>query len=332
MTQEFANQKPKGYQNYVQNIALVGATGQIGKFILESLLESDVQHQITVLTREDSTHSFPERVHVKKVNYSDKSSIVSALQGQEALIITLAVTAPKDTSANIIEAAAEANVQWILPNEWGYFFDDSNLDFAKESFLGDSILQSRAIIEKYGKSSWVALCCAPWYEYSLSCDKNAYGFDFKNKSVVFYDDGNTHISTSTWKKAALATAKVLGLKILPEDQNDKSLSLVDYRNKPVCIQSFNVSQKDIFASVLRVTGEQEKDWTISYEPVKERYSTAIKEVQGGDRMAFRKALYARVFYPGDGNYEGKRNIENKRLGLPQEDLDERTKVAIGMVA
>eukprot|EP01117_Protostelium_nocturnum_P006540 TRINITY_DN2356_c0_g1_i1.p1 TRINITY_DN2356_c0_g1~~TRINITY_DN2356_c0_g1_i1.p1 ORF type:complete len:341 (+),score=77.46 TRINITY_DN2356_c0_g1_i1:85-1107(+) len=332
MAQEYANQKGQGYNNHIQKIALVGATGQVGKFILESLLKSNVKHQITVLTREETNHSFPEGVQVKKVNYDDKSSIVSALQGQEAVVLTLAVTVPKDLSFRIIEAAAEANVSWILPNEWGYFFDESNLDFAKESFLGETLLQNRALVEKLGKSSWIALCCGFWYEYSLSVSKDSYGFDLRNKSVTFYDDGNTRMSTSTWQQTGLAVAKVLGLKILPENENDKTPSLVDYRNKPVCIQSFNISQKDMFESILRVTGDQEKDWTITYEPVKDRYTNAVQALMGGNSAAFIKLLYSRSFYPGSGNFEGKRNVENDNLGLPKEDLDERTKIAVEMAA
>ncbi|CAF0806414.1 unnamed protein product [Adineta steineri] len=118
MAQQYANKQPQGFKNHVEKIAIVGGGGQVGKFIVEELLKIG-KHKITALTREDSTSKMPPGVDVKKVNYDDPSSLVEALKGQEVLIITMAVTASKEQQTKLIEAAAAANVPWVLPNEFG---------------------------------------------------------------------------------------------------------------------------------------------------------------------------------------------------------------------
>ena len=80
-------------------------------------------------------------------------------------------------------------------------------------------------------------------------------------------------------------------------------------------------------SVLRVTGTHEDDWRITTEPAQERYSSGMKEVQEGKHTGYAK-MVARVFYPdGSGDFEHKGTL-NTLLGLPEEDIDEATKVAV----
>lgn len=77
------------------------------------------KHTVTAITRADSQSTFPEGVEVKEVDYSDSKSLVEALTGQDALVITLGGFTPKGTDMALIKAAGDAGVKWILPNEWG---------------------------------------------------------------------------------------------------------------------------------------------------------------------------------------------------------------------
>ena len=101
------------------------------------------------------------------------------------------------------------------------------------------------------------------------------------------------------------------------------------RNKVVYVKSFTVSQKDMFDSILRVTGTKEADWSINKEPAHERYANGVAEMKQGSRDGFAKMLYTRIFYDdGNGDFETRRGVSNKLLGLPEEDIDEATKRAI----
>ena len=236
----------------------------------------------------------------------------------------MAVGAPPDTQQKLIEAAAAANVAFVLPNAWG--IDADNAEMGKDIFVAKGLLAARENIEKLGKSSWISVTCGFWYEYSLAAGEVTYGFNFQTKTVTLYDEGKVRMNTSTWPQCGRAVAKLLAL---PLHSENGSPCLNDYKNKPVYISSFNISQRDMLESVERVAGEK---WEVKYQPVKERYAEGVKEFQGGNRMGFGKLLYARPFYPdGSGEFEKTYGLHNDVLGLPKEDLDEYTKIAVEMV-
>lgn len=84
----------------------------------EALIKNG-KHTVTALTRPDSQSTLPSGIIVKKVNYNDQSTLVEALKGQDALVITLGTQASSDTDEKLFLAAGEAGVKWIIPNEWG---------------------------------------------------------------------------------------------------------------------------------------------------------------------------------------------------------------------
>lgn len=324
MTQQYASKQPAGYKNRIEKVAIVGAGGNVGKVIATALLETG-QHTVTAITRTDSKNTPPAGVAIAKVDYDDPSSLAAALKGHDALIITMNVMAPPDSQTRLIDAAHAAGVPWVMPNE--YSTDPAQTEMQRDIRLGLASAKIREYIAAKGGLSSLGLVCSFWYEHSLCAFKVAYGFDVANKEVTFYDDGNTKINTSTWPQCGRAVAKLFSLPILPEDAGDKALTLDQFRNKSAYISSFLVSQKDMFASILRVTGTKEADWKIEYEDSKQRFEDGQKELAAGNRMGFGKILYSRLFFPdGCGNFESK--LHNAVLGLPKEDLDEYTTKAI----
>ena len=288
------------------------------------------KHQVTAITRADSTSILTTGVRVKKVNYDDQGSLVEALHGQDALIITMGVTAPPEQQTKLIEAAAEANVPWILPNEWGV--DSANVELSKDNLLVGRQAKYREHMEQLGKSSWIGVTCSFWYEFSLAGGTERYGFDLKDRTVTFFDDGNTRINTTTWPQCGRAVANLLSLKISPDNENDGSPCLEQFRNNRVYISSFLASQRDMLDSVMRVSGTTTKDWKVDYESSKERYKSGMEEFQKGNLVGFAKLLYSRLFFPGGGgNYETSKGLHNDVLGLPREDIDEATRIALQTV-
>jgi hypothetical protein len=234
--------------------------------------------------------------------------------------------APKEHSVKLIEAAAEANVPWVLPTEWGC--DTNNESLSNDIIVGPERKKHRDLITKLGKSSWIAVSTGFWYEWSLAL-KFGYGFDLVNRTVTLYDEGETPMCTSTWPQVGRAVASLLSLKIHPDGKGDDNACLDNFKNQFIYVSSFTVTQKDMLESVLRVTQTSRDDWTITKEPARARYAAGMEEMKSGDRMGFGKLLYARAFYPDDsGNVEKTRGLQNELLGLPKEDMDEFTKIAI----
>lgn len=284
------------------------------------------KHQVTAITRADSNNKLSSGLKVQKVNYDDTDSLVQALQGQEVLIITMGTTAPPEQHFKLVEAAAKAKVQWVIPNEWGY--DTENEQIVKDIPFSDRKLPVRQEIEKLGLS-WIGITCSFWYEFSLGGGSDRYGVDFEKRTMTFFDDGKTLINTSTWPQCGNAAASLLSLKVLPDDENDKAPTLSQFRNKMVRISSFTVNQKDMFDSVLRVTGTSVDDWKVSYEDSRARYKAAAEEMQKGSFSAFVTVMYTRIFFQdGAGNFGASKGLDNEALGLPKEDLDEYTKAAV----
>ena len=305
----------------------------MGEPIAKALVETG-KHTVTALVRQGSKNEVPPGVKAALVDYNDETTIVAALKGQQFLIITLAVTAPPDTHSKIVQAAAKAGVPHIMPNVFG--LDYSNEALMKESPLSADSTSIINEIEAVG-CSWTTMICSMWYEYSLAMGPIWFGFDFPNKKLTLYDDGTTKINLTTWEQCARAVAALLSLKELPEDENDESPTVSSWRNKPLVVSSFLISQKDMFESWKRVSGDKDSDWKIEQESSKERYQKGIEAMQSAQdplsaRMGAATASFVRAFFPnGGGDYESTLGLDNAKLGLPKEDLDERTSVAKEMV-
>lgn len=277
------------------------------------------------MTRAESKGKLPDGVKAALVDFDNDDSLVSALKGQQFLVITLGVRAPADLHSRIVKAAAKAGVKYILPNAYGGDFLNESL--AKNELYGDEARKKCEEIEQEGLS-WIAMACGFWYEWSLALGEPWFGFDIKKRTVTFFDDGTTVINSSTWEQCGRALASLLSL---PEF--GASPSLADWKNKIVYFSSFRVSQRDMLDSLHRVLGTTDKDWEITKQPSDERYKAGIETMQKGDIRGYARAMYSRAFFPsGDGDYETKRGgLDNAKLGLSSESVDVSTKRAVDMV-
>ncbi|KAK8134098.1 hypothetical protein PG984_006110 [Apiospora sp. TS-2023a] len=279
---------------FIKKVAIVGATGTIGKYIVEALLQKG-QHEVTAITRKGSTSVMPAGVTPAAVDYENPSTFVEALRGQEALIITLPSTGldQQATQLKLVEAAAEADVPYVLPNEWTVDMADEKL--ADDVFFsGEREIHRR--VEELGVSAWMAFVTSFWYEFSLGLSPLCYGLDWAGRTFTFYDEGTRKINTilSPWRRA------------LPRNLQQQIRLRIVLSGQP--------------AGHVRVSGSGD-----GHRPHKRLDAAA----RGGDRAGYMKLLYARVFFPdGACNFEARRGLDNKALGLPWEDLDEWTRVAI----
>ncbi|KAK7707374.1 hypothetical protein SLS64_001066 [Diaporthe eres] len=322
MSPKYAKDQPAGFVNSIEKVAIVGAAGSIGRYFVKELLKTG-KHTVTALTRQGSTNKLPEGVHPVAINYDDEATIVDALKSQQFLIITLAVTAPEDTESKLVRAAAKAGVPFVMPNAYGP--DPVNDKMMTENLIGLPFQKARGEIEQLGVSSWVAFGCGFWYEWSIFGSADCFGCDLKKREMTFFDQGGEKISTSTWAQCGRGLAAFLSLKVYPEDEGDKAPAINNWASKALYIDSFTVSQKEMFESVKRVTGTTDKDWKIGYQGSEERFREGQEAMKKGDRGGFARQMYARIFYPtGEGDHT-RLGLANEALGLAKEDIDEATK-------
>ncbi len=298
-----------------------------GKHLTNALLKTG-KHTVTAITRPNSSSKLPEGVRVEQVDYSgdDLTALAKSLRGQQFLIVTMAFTAPRDTVTKLVRAAAQAGVPYVMPNWFGH--DAANKNLCDDSMLTAMGESMRAEIETLGVSSYIQLVCNFWYEFSLGGGPDRFGFDFKKKSLMWFDDGDVPINVSTWAQCARAVAALLSLKELPDNAKDSSPTLSQYRNGSVYISSFRLTQQDMFESVKRVTATKGENWSITHGSAEKRYQDGYDAVKNGNFAEFTKMLYARMWFPdGSGDYKV---LDNEVLGLPKEDLDEYTAIAVKM--
>lgn len=256
------------------------------------------------------------------MNYDDEESLINALKGQQFLVITLGARAPEDLHPKITAAAGKAGVPYIMPNAYGGPLDPNTTDDFGKATL------KRVNDTKNGVSSWIALPCGFWYEWSLATGEEWFGFTIKERKVTFFDDGKKTLSVSTWDQCGRALAALLSL---PE--SGASPSVADYVNGQVLIYSFRVSQRDMLDSLHRVLGTTDADWEITHEAVEKRIADGAAELAQGNFKGFAKILYGRAFLAGneDADFAASKPTANEVLGLPKEDLDEATKRTVEMV-
>ena len=237
----------------------------------------------------------------------------------------MGVMAPRDQQTKLIEAAAAAKVPWILPNEFGN--DNANVLMRNDVIINSSKTQYRDHIEELGVSSWIGFCCNFWYEFSLGA--GSYGIDIMKRTATFYDDGKTRLNTTTFPQVGHGVAGLLNLKVLPDNEQDTSPCLSNFRNRFVYVSSFCVNQHEMLDSLMRVTKTTTQDWKVEYRPIDEVMKEAREKVANGDRSGMINVLYGRNFFKDNGgNYEKTKGLQNDILGLPKEDLDEFTKIAV----
>ncbi|KAL4974653.1 hypothetical protein BDW66DRAFT_161087 [Aspergillus desertorum] len=315
MYRRYAKDQPTGFTNSIEKVAIVGAGGSIGKHLTDQLAKTG-KHTITAITRPESSSKIPDGVKTARVDYTgeDDSALVEVLRGQQVLLITMNVMAPHDTVVKLIRAAAKAGVRHIQPNWYGH--DAANDALCDDSMLTASLDRAIETIKELGVSAYLLLICNFWYEFSLGGGPDRFGFDFTQRTFTMLDDGD----------CGRAIANMLSLKELPEDENDRSITLSQFANRCTYVSSFRLTQRDMFESVKRVTRTVDSDWTIIRESSLERFKEGQEGLKVHNSKVFTKMLYSRMFFPtGDGDYESRRELDNKALGLPVEDVDEATK-------
>lgn len=296
-----------------RKIAIVGGTGTVGSRTLSSLLDKNI-HTITAISRSDSSATFPENVTVLKGDYSNEDFLVSALKGQDVLILQLSPTA-MGVQEPFIRAAAKAGVPYILPTEFGT--DIEALDLTRQQPIISGKKGLRDLVEQLGASSWIAVVNNLWFDWSLKM--GCWGINVKERKAEVWNGGNVKANTSTLKRVGAAVAELLSQ---PEEE------LSAYKNRPFYVSSFFISQREMLESVQRVTGTTDADWEIKERDINEFGRECDERLKKGDMMAALEKLSSLLLREGLGGNYNRKVVDMDRFSLQQEDLDEVVKGAV----
>ncbi|UKZ75616.1 hypothetical protein TrVFT333_003304 [Trichoderma virens FT-333] len=279
------------------NIALVGASGSIGKIILEGLISAG-GFNITVISRKDSSATFPSGVAVFKSDFSD-SDLQSAFKGQDAVISALGAT-NFGKQKKLIDAAIDAGVKRFLPSE----FSSSSQDTAVLQLL--PLFSQKSDIIEYLKTkesagfSWTGVATSLLFDWGLG--NGFLEYDLANKIATIWDDGDKSFTLTNEKDLGAAVASVLKK---PEETS----------NKYLFVSSVETTQNEILAALEEATGTK---WAVNRTTTKEQVDTALKKLGAGDFSGAFALVRATSFSNTPNlksNYSRDEALSNNLLGL-----------------
>ncbi|KIW21623.1 hypothetical protein PV08_02203 [Exophiala spinifera] len=302
-----------------RRIAIIGASGQLGKPTVQALLGLGA-HTVTAIQRLDATSTFPAAVEVKKGNLDDENFLAAALQGQDAVVLMPPLPQLIQIQEPAIRAAAKARVPYIFPSEFGP--DPFAGQLLEENELLVTKKRVRDLVEELGVSNWVSVVVGPWLEFGLST--GLWGVDAKARKATLWKGAEGKASVATVAHTAEALAATLSL---PE------ADLAKYKNNAVYAASFSLTQREILDAVQRADGTTDADWDIQIRDLNDVARDYEEKIKAGDSVAPYEKFYVTHFIEGHGgDFSDKIDATELeklgRLGLHTEDLQEVVKAFI----
>lgn len=296
---------------YGRKIAILGASGQLGKPTVEALLKAGV-HTVTAVQRADATSTLPAGVIVKKGNLEDEEFLASALQGQDVLVLMPPLSHIVSLQEPAVRAAAKVGVPYIFPSEFGP--DPFATKLIEQNVLLQAKKKIRDLIDELGVSSWVSVAVGPWLDANLG--NGLWGIDIKERKATIWSGADSLVSVASVEHTGKAVAAAIGL---PEDK------LQQFKGKAIYAPSLRVSQRDILSAVQQVTGTHDSDWDIQTRPVANVISEYEDGIKNGNEFSHYVKFFVTHFLANSGaDLQGKVASGNvadlQQLGLEGETI------------
>lgn len=290
---------------------MVQGSGRLGPAILDQLLQHNLD--VTVLTRQESTATFPASAKVERVDYSSKESLVAALQGQDAVVSAIATTA-LEKQLLLIDAAVEAGVRRFIPSEFGS--DTTNpkaaaLPLFRGKLAAQEALAARAAPPSSG-FTYTTIITGPLLGWALTQGFMSIG----DKRVTLYDGGDRVFSTTTLRTVGRAVCAVLAHPAETE-------------NRTVKVHDTATTLNRLLAMAQRAAGED--GWAVTKQSVDELLGRSWAGVRQGKfdwNILFGFVVTASM---GEGYGGELKDTDNKLLGIP-EMSDAEVQAAVHQIA
>ncbi|KFY35868.1 hypothetical protein V494_05520 [Pseudogymnoascus sp. VKM F-4513 (FW-928)] len=284
----------------IKNVIVIGASGNIGGAIFKGIVASN-KFTVTVLTRPESTATYPAGIKTIQSDYSEQS-LVDAFQGQDAVVSALGAAGLAE-EIKIIDAAVKAGVKRFIPSEYG-----SNSKNEKATalipFFGLKAQINAHLKEQEAKGlTWTGIAAGPMFDWGINM--GLVGFNIHTKEALIFDDGNRRFSTTNLSQLGNAVVAVLSKPAATANQY-------------LYIDSFTASQNEILAALEAETGAK---WTVTTSTT----DAAVAEGQAlfakGDFSGLLLLLKANFLGEGYGSdFTKDAKLSNELLGLPDQSL------------
>lgn len=254
----------------INKVTIIGANGRLGPSILKALLEVDT-FKVSAIVRASSKSTYPSSVITVRVDDDlPYEQLVKVLTGQDALVISFSGN-QKDDSIKLANAAFEAGVKHIIPADYGSCdsSDPQSLDliplYLNKKDVRDHLITLAAKSRDDGSTlSWTSFVTGHFFDYGLKSGLLA--MDVNKHTAQVFDNGDYKFAATTLRDIGRAAAKIL---LHADDPRLK--------NKLVYVQSVQLTQNELVATVEEVQGQKYDASKISSEDFIREKKAHLKE-------------------------------------------------------
>lgn len=181
-------------------IAITGATGQLGQFVIDALLKEINPSSIVALVRHESKAAYLKEkgIEVRHFDYDQPETLVPALQGIDKVLLISANEIGRRTPQHkaVIEAAQKAGVKYIAYTSLLHA-DTSPLGLAEEHRETEALIKQSGLTYTFLRNNWYS------ENYLASIAHTA------ETGTLYGSASNGKISSASRQDYAEAAAKVL---------------------------------------------------------------------------------------------------------------------------
>ncbi|KAK1997361.1 NmrA-like family protein [Colletotrichum falcatum] len=293
-------------------ILVFGATGNIGVFITNALLDASPPFgQIAIFTSPATVEKKASLLDGWKKkgakiisgDVDDKEQVKAAYKDADTVISAMG----RDVIAkqiDLIKLAEETDsVKWFFPSEYGTDIE-YNSKSADEKPHQQKLKVRKYIRENVQRLRYTYLVTGPYSDFFLMLPAHAQeagGFDPAKRKAVLIQDGEGKVGLITMKD--VGTTLVASLRH-PEASFNKALK----------VQSFVATGKEILAEFEKQSGAK---WDVTYSPLQKLRESEDKAWAEGVPFATIFTL-RRIWAEGSTLYE---KTDNERIGLGPDDVE-----------
>lgn len=289
----------------IVKVALLGADGTLGPAVVKELVAASFQ--LTVLKRAGSKQpdNYPSGVKVARIpDDLAIEAVAETLKGQDVLVVTIKGS-QTEVQDKLAQAAIRAGVQRMIPADFGSV--DSASSWTQELvplYKHKTALRERLIklAEANKDFSWTSLVCGHFFDW----DPTFLHIFPSERKIDVLDDGEHKWSASTLSQIGKATARILQQP-------------AETRNQIVYVQSFLLSQNELFRALESASGDGKK-WEARQFESKAYEREEKAKAEKGDLEAVENLVW--MLGALDADWTKKEGFAMEKLGLEEEKLEE----------
>jgi uncharacterized protein YbjT (DUF2867 family) len=271
-----------------QKIAIAGASGYLGRKILDHLLTIPTISQLTVLTHSKSVDFPPSPIlHVVTIpSYQDVAALTVAFQGHDLLISALSRLGADEADEFLVSAAIAAGVRRYMPSEYTVdCLHPHAIAIAGSTVLEGKIASAQRVqlLGEKGEIEYTTLVTGAFLDFWIEYPNPA--VNAKAKITTLFDGGDKKMSGVTTGFVAKCIVAVV------------TTSAESTKNRRIRIAEVEYTGKTLVQTLETATGE---NWTVVRKSTDEVLKDALEAGANKDVRGFYIGNIIKLNFDGEG--------------------------------